>query len=137
MSFGPFEIFLKLDGIDGESQVSGHENEIEVLSWSWGATNAGTTASGGGGGAGKASFQDLHFTSSVHKGSTQLFLKCATGEHIKFGVLTVRKAGGTPQAFDYLKFVLTDVLVSSYQPAFAVKTSRGGSKVAPLSVDLR
>ena len=30
------DIFLKIDGVKGESQVKGHKDEIEVLSWSWG-----------------------------------------------------------------------------------------------------
>ena len=28
-----FDIFLKLDGIDGESTAKGHEKEIEVVSY--------------------------------------------------------------------------------------------------------
>jgi type VI secretion system secreted protein Hcp len=126
-----YDAFLKLDGIEGESTQKGHENEIEVFSFSWGLlVPAVNVQSGGGGGAGKVSFQDIHFTSSVHKGSTQLFLKCATGEHIKTGVLTVRKAGGTDRAFDYLKLQLTDLLVSSYQPAFAVSDESPSEEVS-------
>ena len=41
--------FLKLDGIDGESTDRFHANQIEVLSWSWGESNAGNVAHGGGG----------------------------------------------------------------------------------------
>jgi type VI protein secretion system component Hcp len=33
MSNGPFDIFLKLDGIDGESTIKGHENETVILSY--------------------------------------------------------------------------------------------------------
>lgn len=29
------DIFLKINGIDGESKDATHQNEIEVLSWSW------------------------------------------------------------------------------------------------------
>ena len=46
------DYFLKIEGVDGESNDSKHKNEIEILSFSWGATNTGTTAHGGGGGAG-------------------------------------------------------------------------------------
>ncbi|EBR8672703.1 type VI secretion system tube protein Hcp, partial [Salmonella enterica subsp. enterica serovar Heidelberg str. CFSAN001902] len=28
-----YDIFLKIDGIDGESMDDKHKNEIEVLSW--------------------------------------------------------------------------------------------------------
>ncbi|HEY7575111.1 MAG TPA: type VI secretion system tube protein Hcp, partial [Thermoanaerobaculia bacterium] len=30
------DYFLKIDGIEGESQDGKHKGEIDVLSWSWG-----------------------------------------------------------------------------------------------------
>jgi len=33
-----FDAFLKIDGIDGESQDKTHPNEIEIDSFSWGVT---------------------------------------------------------------------------------------------------
>lgn len=107
------DIFLKIDGIKGESQDSKHKDEIEILSYSFGESQTGTFASAGGGGAGKVSMQDFHFTTPVNKASPGLFFACASGSHIKEGLLTVRKAGGDQQ--EYLKIKLTDILVSSYQ----------------------
>jgi type VI secretion system secreted protein Hcp len=107
------DYFLKIDGVDGESQDQGHKGEIEVLSWSWGESQAGQVAHGGGGGAGKVTMQDFHFTMRSSKASPKLFLACATGQHIKQAVLVGRKAGDKPQ--EYLKYKLTDILVSSYQ----------------------
>jgi type VI secretion system secreted protein Hcp len=108
-----FDAFLKIDGIDGESADSKHKGEIELLSFSWGETQSGTFAHGGGGGAGKVAMQDIHFVSKVNKASPKLFLSCASGEHIKKATLTCRKAGKDQQEF--LKYTLSDVLVSSYQ----------------------
>ena len=34
------DMFLKLDGIAGESTNKGHKDEIEVLSFSWGVSNS-------------------------------------------------------------------------------------------------
>jgi type VI secretion system secreted protein Hcp len=48
------DIFLKLDGLDGESSDHAHEKEIDVLSWSWGMTQSGSMHVAKGGGAGKA-----------------------------------------------------------------------------------
>ncbi len=87
------DYFLKIDGVEGESQDAKHKNEIQVLSFSFGESQAGTMAFGGGGGAGKVQMQDFHFMMNVNKASPKLFLKCATGEHIKNAVLTARKAG--------------------------------------------
>jgi type VI secretion system secreted protein Hcp len=109
-----FDAFLKLDGIKGESTDATHKDEIEVLSFSWGVSQTATLGTPAGGRAGKATFQDLHFTSVAHKGSPNLFLSCATGEHLKEAVLTLRKAGG--RGVEFLKIKLTDVLISSYLP---------------------
>ena len=106
------DYFLKIDGIDGESVDAQHKGEIDVESWSWGETHA-SQGAGGGGGAGKVVRQDFHFVVHTGKQSPKLMLACATGQHIKTGVLTVRKSGGDTQ-LEFLKFQLGDVLVSSY-----------------------
>jgi type VI secretion system secreted protein Hcp len=107
------DYFLKLDGIDGESTDDKHKGSIDLLSFSFGASNAGAHSGGGGGGAGKATFQDMHFTMKMNKATPKLMLACATGEHIKKATLTARKAGGKQE--EYLKVTLSDLLVSSYQ----------------------
>jgi type VI secretion system secreted protein Hcp len=106
-------MFLKIDGIPGESKDSKHKDEIQVESWSWGESQTGTMAFDGGGGAGKVRMQDFHFVMTVNKASPKLMLACARGDHIKSAVLTGRKAGGSQQEF--LKVTFTDLLVSSYK----------------------
>lgn len=107
------DYYLKIDGIEGESQDAKHQKEIDVESWSWGETQTGTHAAGGGGGAGKVQMQDFHFVMRVNKASPKLMLACATGEHIKETTLTCRKAGGDQQ--EYLTIKFSDLMVSSYQ----------------------
>lgn len=107
------DFFLKIEGIDGESTDDKHKGELEIHSWSWGATNQGTFGAGGGGGGGKASFSDITITKFADKSTPKLLTAVATGQHIKSMVLVCRKAGGDKQ--EYLKVTLTDVLVSSYQ----------------------
>ena len=107
------DYFLKIEGIEGESQDSKHKNEIELESWSWGETQSGSHSGGGGGGAGKVSMQDFHFVMKMNKSSPKLMLACANGEHIKGATLTCRKAGKEQQEFFIVK--MADLLVSSYQ----------------------
>jgi type VI secretion system secreted protein Hcp len=107
------DYFLKIDGIDGESKADKHTGEIDLDSFSWGATQSGSFATGGGGGSGKVSMQDFHFTMSLNKASPALFLACAQGDHISKATLTCRKAGKEQQEF--MKVTMSDVLVSSYQ----------------------
>ena len=107
------DYFLKLDGIDGESNDAQFPKHIQLESWSWGETNSGQHATGSGGGAGKVSMQDFHFVMLMNNASATLAQACANGRHIASGELNCRKAGDTPQVF--LKIKLTDLLVSSYQ----------------------
>lgn len=107
------DFFLKIAGIEGESKDHKHGKEIDVMSFSWGATQPGSFAHGGGGGAGKASFQDFHFTMQMNKASPVLLGACASGKHIPEATLVARKAGEKPM--EYLKIKFTDLLVSSYQ----------------------
>ncbi|SPE33099.1 Protein hcp1 [Candidatus Sulfopaludibacter sp. SbA3] len=109
-----FDSFLKLDGIKGESADAKHKGEIDILSFSFGASQTGTHATGGGGGAGKVQIHDIQFTKKVDASSPLLFLNCASGAHIKEATLVVRKAGG--QQLEFLKIKLTDVLISSVKP---------------------
>ncbi len=115
------DYFLKIDGIEGEAQDKTHKNEIQLESFSWGETNAGSMGAGGGGGSGKVAMQDFHFVMKTNKASPKLMLACATGEHIKNGVLTCRKAGKEQQ--EYLKYTFTDLLISSFQI--------GGGEITP------
>ena len=119
------DYFLKIEGIEGESLQKGHEKEIEIMSFSWGESNAGSFAGNLGGGSGKVSMQDFHFTVPINRSSPKLFLACATGEHIKGATLTCRKAGKTQQEF--LKWKFSDILISSYNTG-----GSGGADVVPI-----
>ena len=110
---GAVDYFLKIEGIAGESADSKHKGEIDIQSFSWGATQSGSFAMGGGGGAGKVAMQDFHFVMKMNKASPKLMLACANGEHIKKATLVCRKAGKEQQ--EYLKVEFFDILVSSYQ----------------------
>src|SRR5437660_9675235 len=100
------DYFLKIDGVDGESQDAKHPSEIQLESFSWGATQTGTFAFGGGGGASKVQMQDFHFVMKHNKASPKLMLACANGEHIPKAVLTARKAGKDQQ--DFMKVTMSD-----------------------------
>ena len=41
------DYFLKIDGIEGESKADKHKDEIDLQSFSWGATQSGSFAAGG------------------------------------------------------------------------------------------
>jgi type VI secretion system secreted protein Hcp len=105
--------FLKLGDLKGESPVKGFEDQIQLLSWSWGMSHGGTTHHGTGGGAGKVSVGDLSFTHYVDAASPGLILACCNGKHFDEATLTMRKAGEKP--LDYLIIKLKDIIVTSVQ----------------------
>src|SRR5687768_9548507 len=107
------DMFLKLDGIKGESQDSKHKGEIEIMSFSWGVSQTGAHATGGGGGAGKVSMNDLSVMKELDSATPQFMEMICNGQAAPSGVLTLRKAGEKP--LEYLKIKITDVLISSYQ----------------------
>lgn len=125
------DIHLKLGDIKGESTDDKHKDEIDIESWSWGATNTGSMYDGSGGGAGKVSFSDLHFVHKVDKSSPNLFKACASGEPIKEATLTSAKQGKGPQ--DFLIIKLNDVLITSVSYAVA----NGGGSVPMENVSLQ
>jgi type VI secretion system secreted protein Hcp len=105
------DMFMKIPNIKGESRDGTHKEEIDVLAWSWGASQSGTTHLGTGGGAGKVNVQDLSFTKYVDKSSHLLLSACAKGTHFTDALLTVRKAGDKP--LEYIKITMNEVMVTS------------------------
>src|ERR1700744_3275801 len=105
------DYFLKIDGIEGESQDDKYKDQIHLSSFSFGVTNAGTGGSNLGSGGGRSNIQDLHFTKTIDKSSPNLFIACATGKHFPKAQLIARRAGENPQV--YLTYDLEEVFVSS------------------------
>lgn len=107
------DYFLKIDGIEGESQDDRHRDEIDLLSMSWGLASSGTAVAAAGGGAGKVTFQDVSFTKRLDKATPQLFLHCAQGKHISKAVVFASRAGENRQEF--YEITLSNCIVSSFQ----------------------
>jgi type VI secretion system secreted protein Hcp len=105
------DAFLKLGDLKGESPVKGFEEQIQILSWSWGMSQTGTTHHGTGGGAGKVSVSDMQVTHYVDSASPGLISACCTGKHFEEAQLTLRKAGEKP--LDYLIIKLKDLIVTN------------------------
>lgn len=119
------DMFLEIEGIQGESKDETHKDKIDVFSWSCGVSNSGNTHLGGGGGAGKASPSDFHFSMQTSKASPELFIKVCKGDHIPTATFISRKSGGKQQ--EYLQIKFYDLLVSSFQA--------GGSQHSDEAID--
>ncbi|WP_456310616.1 Hcp family type VI secretion system effector [Serratia proteamaculans] len=104
------DMFIKIDGIDGESPDAIHKNEIQVLKWRWDVSQHSNMHSGSGGGSGKATVSDFCFEHYTDKASPNLLNYCLTGKHIKNIQFVIRKAGGNP--LEYLLIKFTDVIIT-------------------------
>ena len=105
------DMFFKIGDLKGESVDDKHKGEIDVLAWSWGMSQSGTTHMATGGGAGKVNVQDISFTKYVDKSSPNLIQYCCNGKHFSDALLTVRKAGENP--LEYLKITLKDLMIAA------------------------
>ena len=115
------DIFLLLsNGVKGEAQDATYTGEIDVLAWSWGMTQSGTTHMGGGGGGGKVDITDLSLTKYVDLASKDLIKKCMDGTHFDNAKVIVRKAGGEDGPVEYYQINMEKVMITSY--------STGGAK---------
>jgi type VI secretion system secreted protein Hcp len=107
-----FDIFLKIDGVDGGSQSEKFVKWITLESFSWGeaqvlANNSDGVATG------KPQAGPLKAAGPVQQSSPKLMLACATGTHfIKVQLVVINTRNNTSP---FLKFELEDVLVSSYE----------------------
>jgi type VI secretion system secreted protein Hcp len=125
-----FSGYLKLDGIDGESQADGHEKEIDLLSFSWGASNPGSGAYGSGSGTGVVTVSDFVITKRMDSSSALLAQACCSGLIAENAVVVFRKqSGGAP--VEYVKYTFNGVLVSGYSASGAMG---GGDDVPTESV---
>jgi type VI secretion system secreted protein Hcp len=107
--------FLKFTPeIKGDATQAGYEGQIEVLSFSWGVSQAGGFSYGSGGTSAKANVQDLSISFRLSDASPQIMQACATGKHLDEALLSCLRSDGTTQS-KYLEIKLTDVVISSYQ----------------------
>ena len=110
-----FDAFIKIPGVEGESKRKGFEKQIEVHSFSIGASNPSTIGHGGsGGGGGKVSVSSFNFMKLTDITSPILFQKCCSGDHFDKVKVSLNKAGGT-SAVDFLVYEFEQVFVDSIQ----------------------
>ncbi len=106
---------LKLDGISGESKHKDHKDQIELVGWNWGVTNASSFGENSGGGKGKGKPMNMVIIHRYDKASPLLAKASASGKHIASATITARKSGEGQK--DFLTITLKPVVVTSVQPS--------------------
>ena len=115
-----FDTFLKFTGgndVTGESTAKGHEGEIEIYSFSFGASNPTTVGSGSTGlSAGKCSLSGFNAMKKTELSSCKLFSACCAGQHYEKACVQLRKATGVAGGQQtFLQYDFEDVLIESIQ----------------------
>ena len=104
------DMFLKIDGIQGESTDKVHKGDIDVLAWSWGES-AGTARTKHGT-VPVACIQDLSLTKFIDSATPALIMNTMVGQVVPTAVLVVRKAGEFP--LEYVRLTMHNVTVAAY-----------------------
>lgn len=115
------DMFLKIDGIAGESVDKDHRGEIEILSFSWEiAPKSGDLV----GRTAKVCAHDISFVKSIDSTSPALVSNAIVGTIVPKATLSFRKVGEGQK--DFMTIELANVLVSSVSHA----ASAGASQLA-------
>jgi type VI secretion system secreted protein Hcp len=104
--------FLRLDGINGESLDSNHQDEIEIFSWAWDLKNKAPPTLTGQDAAKQTEINHMVIEKFYDKSSVTLVNFCALGKHIPEGQITCRKNNGD-QKVEFLTIVLKKIKVES------------------------
>ena len=107
--------YLVIDGRPGPS--TSKQDAIDILSFSFGATQTSVIGSGSSGGearSGRASVHDVTIMKVVDKVSPLLFDDCVTGNFLKKVDIIYDKPMGDDQQ-DYYKIHMEDALITSIQ----------------------
>ena len=113
------DMFLRLEGIAGESQDEAHKDWIEILSYSHGLTND-VLISGGGGGAGVPQHSAITVAKFLDKSSPLLFDFLNKGQLIRAASFEFLR-GGQAEPYLYLQVDLDEAYVTAY----AISASSG------------
>lgn len=111
----PQDMYLKIDGITGESTDATHKDEVEILSYSHGVsqTTSATRSTSGGATVERANHQDFTITKYLDSSTPNLNKYCCEGKHIPAIKLTLYRASASEARVAYMKYDISDSIVSS------------------------
>jgi type VI secretion system secreted protein Hcp len=102
------DVFMFVEGIEGEVTEKSHKDWIEILSYTQAFRNTGSAA-GGGGGAGKVTCGDITVLKSIDKSSPGVLQGVVTGKHYQQAKIDFAVAGGKEGSLTYYKVTIDDV----------------------------
>ncbi len=139
---GMVDVFLRLDGIQGECADVRHRNEIVVVSWEHAMPREAAAATpvlrlgarivpAGAVAGAAAQSPSLTFTKRVDTSSPTLAAAQVSQQKIPLAVLVVRRAGTTQ--LEFLKLTMHDVVISTYSISCATASDAIPTETVGLS----
>ncbi len=104
--------------VKGAATADGHLEEILLDSIRWGEENSAAL----GGKSGSVSVRNFEFTKKMCPASVQILLACANCDVVQEAVISCRAANSTEKV-DFLKWTMTDGVVSLYEMEAPLKDS--------------
>lgn len=126
------DLFLRIDGIPGESQDATHRNWISLQSFSFQAASGGVAAQPTGNArlASRTAFQDITLTKTLDKSTAALLGHMAEGKNIPSAQINVLKSGPRPALA--MEIYLEDVTIASQ----AISSSSDSTDIPSESIAL-
>lgn len=122
------DMFLRIDGIKGDSTDSKHKEWVEVESFTHGIVQAtgGAGSAQGSHAGGRADHSDFSFVKRLDSASPTLAKYCCTGKHIPKIDFELCRALGEKTCF--MKYQFEDSIIASVRPSGTAK----GTDLIPL-----
>ena len=139
-------IFIKFDGVEGESTDEKHKGEIEIESWnhSFRAPSTPVRSTAGSAQVARADHSSFTFSRGSDKASTALAKACWTGKHFTSVIITAYRDTGEGKRQNYHVITLTDVVIenisigASYElPSETISLNYGTIEYAYKQTDLK
>jgi type VI secretion system secreted protein Hcp len=104
----PFDAFLKVEGLSGETRDERHRGAVEVLGFSLGVSRSVATSETP---EARCEISPLVVKKFIDKVSPKLAQACAAGDRFRSATLTLTRAGGNKETF--YEIHLVDVAIAS------------------------
>ncbi|WP_312519301.1 type VI secretion system tube protein Hcp [Massilia sp.] len=112
------DAYLKIEGINGESEDERHRNWLEVSNVAYAVhqPRADVVSTAGGHTTGRADLYPISFTKLADLASPVLLQTCATGKTIPKASFEFMRADGDGKPITYFKIDLENVMIASVKP---------------------
>jgi type VI secretion system secreted protein Hcp len=121
-------MFIKFDGVDGESKDADHDKWIDVLSFCQGLSTPGGGATGATRRRGAVVMEDIACSKELDKSSPKIAEAVCKGKVFPKVEIHLTSTYGGDREITYLKYELTNVMVTGYK---ICGQNPGGNRVNP------